>query len=289
MTGSGLSLWVALGTALAAVLLASMVLILPWLRLRRIRLQIEGRYLEAVADFHAQKAPPTAARVIAQISGESARRLLRGMTVDRQPAGPACWPARGWLRYDQDQRERPVVADTFSIPGVWWAQIRRVRLRYLGWIDEMHEVEEGSVSSGYWWLGVWRIHHPAARSSELALRAQALGEAVLTPWVWFAGQGIEWEDLDDGRTRVGRIRPGGLGIRLQLDNLERPIHLELRDDAGGERVRVEYEGWNWSDTGLRPRRMRLIEAPGTVNAFTRLELQLGIVQWAPAAAGPPSR
>lgn len=289
MTGTGISLWVALGTALAVVLLASTVVSLLWLRLRRVRLQIEGRYLEAVADFHARKAPPTAAQVIAGVPDESARRLLRGMIVDRHSAGPACWSARGWLRYDRDQWERPVVADTFSIPGVWWAQIRRVRLRYLGWIDEMHQVEGGAVSSGYWWLGLYRIHHPAARSSELALRAQALGESVLTPWAWFAGRGIEWEDLDDGRTWVGRVRPGGLDIRLRLDSLERPLHLELRDVADGERARLEYEAWNWSAQGLRPRLMHLIEAPETVNAFQRLELQLGPVQWAPSAEEPPSR
>lgn len=287
--GGLMSPWGIMVLLLLLGLLGSAVLILLWLRLRRIRLQIEGRYLAGVAEFHGQQEPPKAAEVLAQIPGETARRLLQGMIARGHSMGPVSWTARGRMRYDQDERERPVEAETFSIPGQWWAQIRRVRLRHLGWIDEMHQVEADSVTSGYWWLGLYRLQHPSARSSELALRAQALGEAVLIPWTWFDGRRIEWDDQDDDRVWVGRTRPEGLGIRLQMDKMGRPLHLEVRDPAGDERVRFEYTGWNWSDQDLRPARFRVIEAPGSVNEFERLDLQLGPVRQAPRMEEPASR
>jgi len=275
MAGSLMSPWGIAVLLLVLGLLTSAVLIALWLRLRRIRLQIEARYLAGVAEFRGLENPPLAPEVLARTHGEAARRLLHGMVASGHPLGPASWPARGSLRYDQDEKERPVEAESFCIPGVWWAQIRRVRLRFGGWIDEMHEVEAGSVTSGYWWLGLYRLRHPAARSSELALRAQALGEAVMVPWTWFDGQRIEWDDQHDDRAWVGRTRPEGLNIQLRLDKLGRPLHLELWEPASGARVRFEYSGWNWSDQGLRPERVRLIEAPGSVNEFERLHLQLG--------------
>jgi hypothetical protein len=288
MTGVGVSIWLVAGLLLALLFSLSVVVALLWLRLRRIRLQIEGRYLAGVAEFHGQNAPPTAAEVLERIPGESARRLLQGMIARGYSMGPVSWSARGLLRYDQDARERPVEAETFGIPGQWWAQIRRVRLRYLGWIDEMHQVEAGSVTSGYWWLGLYRLQHPTARSSELALQAQALGEAVLTPWVWFDGQSIAWDEQTEKGIWSGHSRRGGLRVRLQLDPMGRPLYLEVTDPVGGERVRLEYAGWNWSDQGLRPERLRLIEAPGGVNEFQRLELRPGPVRRAPPAANEPA-
>ena len=289
MAGGLISPWGVSVLLLVAVLLASAVLIALWLRLRRVRLQIEGRYLAGVAEFHGLAAPPVASEVLEHIHGEAARRLLQGMLGRGHPMGPASWPARGSLRYDQDERERPVEAESFCIPGVWWAQIRRVRLRFGGWIDEMHQVEAGSVTSGYWWLGLYRLRHAAGRSSEFALKAQALGEAVIMPWTWFDGQRIEWGDQPDDRAWVGRTRPEGFTIHLQLDKLGRPLHLELREPAGGARVRFEYSGWNWSEQGLRPERVRLIEAPGSVNEFERLHLRLGTVRPAPRPEGLPPR
>lgn len=289
MFGGLMSPWGIVVLLLVLGLLGSAVLILLWLRLRRIRLQIEGRYLAGVAEFYGQKAPPKAAELLAQTRGEAARRLLQGMVARGHTVGPVAWSARGWLRYDQDERERPVEAESFCIPGQWWAQIRRVRLRYLGWIDEMHQVEAGSVTSGYWWLGLYRLQHPSAQSSELALQVQALGEAVLTPWTWFDGQRIEWDDQVDDRVWVGRTRPEGFVVNLQLDKLGRPLHLELRDPAGGDRVRFEYAGWNWSEQGLRPARFRVIEAPESVNEFERLDLELGPVRPTPRVEEPPSR
>ncbi len=281
MSGSLLSLSGIAVLLLMAALLASALLIPLWLRLRRIRLQIEGRYLAGVAEYQGQRTPPAASEVLARTHGEAARQLLRGMVANGRPLGPASWPARGSLRYDQDERARRVEADSFCIPGVWWAQIRRVRLRFGGWIDEMHEVEGGVVTSGYWWLGLYRLRHPAARSSEFAVRAQALGESVMTPWTWFDGQRIEWDDQPDGRAWIGRTRPEGATVRLQLDTLGRPLHLELREPGGGAHVRVEYSDWSWSGQGLCPRQVRLIEAPGSVNEFERLHLQLGPVRQAP--------
>jgi hypothetical protein len=262
-----------LGLALAAAALMGLL----WLRQRRIRLQVEARYLAAVAEFDTPA--PDAATLFAGIHGEPVRRLLRGLIGPGLPLGPASWTSSGWLRYDSDSRERAMTAITYCIPGVWWAQIRRVRLRGLGWIDEIHEVEGPGVSSGYWWLGLYRVERPGLGPEPLALQAQALGEAVLVPWAWFTDGRIDWDWTADGGVGDGRVAATGHRVRLPLDTAGRPAAFEL--SGAEEQVRIEFAGWRWSDRALGPESLRLVEGVGTVNEFTRLQMRLHGVQRAP--------
>ena len=264
--------WI-LGLALAAAALLGLL----WLRQRRIRLQVEARYLSAVAEFDTP--PPDAATLFTGIGGEPARRLLRGLIGPGLPLGPASWTSNGWLRYDSDGRERTVTAITYCMPGVWWAQIRRVRLRGRGWIDEIHQVEGPTVSSGYWWLGLYRVDRPGLGPEPLALQAQALGEAVLVPWAWFADGRIDWEWTADGGIGDGRVAATGHRLLLQLDPTGRPATIELR--SAEDRICIEFGGWHWSDRALGPESLRLTEGVGTDNEFTRLEVHLHEVQRAP--------
>jgi hypothetical protein len=264
--------WI-LGLALAGAALLGLL----WLRQRRIRLQVEARYLAAVAEFDTPA--PDAATLFAGIHGEPVRRLLRGLIGPGLPLGPASWTSSGWLRYDSDSRERTMTAVTYCIPGVWWAQIRRVRLRGLGWIDEIHEVEGPGVSSGYWWLGLYRVERPGLGPEPLALQAQALGEAVLVPWAWFTDGRIDWDWNADGGVGDGRVAATGHRVRLPLDTAGRPAAFEL--SGAEEQVRIEFDGWHWSDRALGPESLRLVEGVGTVNEFTRLQMRLHGVQRAP--------
>jgi hypothetical protein len=254
--------WI-LGLALAGAALLGML----WLRQRRIRLQVEARYLSAVAEFDTPA--PDAATLFAEIHGEPVRRLLRGLIGPGLPLGPASWTSSGWLRYDSDSRERAVTAITYCVPGVWWAQIRRVRLRGLGWIDEIHEVEGSRVSSGYWWLGLYRVDRPGLGPEPLALQAQASEKPCSFP-----GRGSPTVDrLGNqrwGRRRGPRGRTGhGFGCRSI-----RPAGL-LRSSSGAKiGSRIEFGGWYWSDRALGPESLRLIEGVGTVNEFTPLQLRL---------------
>jgi hypothetical protein len=262
-----------LGLALAGAALLGLL----WLRQRRIRLQVEARYLSAVVEFDTPV--PDAATLFAGIRGEPSRRLLRGLIGPGLPLGPASWESSGWLRYDSDARERSVTAITYCVPGVWWAQIRRVRLRGLGWIDEIHQVEGTAVSSRYWWLGLYRVDRPGLGPEPIALQAQALGEAVLVPWAWFTDGRIDWEWTVDGRIGDGRVVVTGHRVRLQLDAANRPETFELW--GAEDRTRIEFAGWHWSNRALGPESLRLIEGVGTVNEFTRLGVRLLEVQRAP--------
>ena len=264
--------WI-LGLALAGAALLGLL----WLRQRRIRLQVEARYLSAVAEFDAPA--PDAATLFAGIHGEPARRLLRGLIGPGLPLGPASWTSSGWLCYDSDSRERAVTAITYCVPGVWWAQVRRVRLRGLGWIDEIHEVEGARVASGYWWLGLYRVGRPGLGPELLALQAQALGESVLVPWAWFTDGRIDWDWTADGGVGDGRVAATGHRVRLPLDAAGRPAAFELC--AAEDRIRIEFTGWHWSDRALGPESLRLIEGVGTVNEFTRLRMRFEGVRRAP--------
>ncbi len=264
--------WI-LGLALAGAAVLGML----WLRQRRIRLQVEARYLSAVAEFDTPT--PDAATLFAGIHGESVRGLLRGLIGPGLPLGPASWTSSGWLRYDSDARERTVTAITYCIPGVWWAQIRRVRLRGLGWIDEIHEVEGTRVSSGYWWLGLYRVDRPGLGPEPLVLQAQALGYAVLVPWGCVPEGRFDWYWTAVDGIGDGRVAATGHRVRLQLDAAGRPATFELSGTE--DRVRIEFTAWHWSDRALRPEDLRLIERVSTVNEFTRLEVRLHEVQRAP--------
>jgi predicted outer membrane lipoprotein len=278
MSGQGISLWVAGAWILGLLLACAGLLGVLWLRLRRIRLQVEARYLSAVAGF----APGDhAATMLAGVGGEPVRRLLQGLVSPGVTLGPLSWHSRGWVRYDSDDRERAVSAETYYIPGRWWAQIRRVRLRWLGWIDEIHEIEAGRVSSAYWWLGLYRVDRPGRGPSPLALEAQQLGEAVLAPWSWFVEGVAAWEATPADAEWQGRVTGTGHGLRLRLDATGRPASLDLLDAQRGERVRVEYGGWRWCDRCLLPSRLRLIENVGTVNEFVRLDVQVDAPTRAP--------
>jgi len=268
-------LWV-VGLGLGVAVLPGLL----WLRLRRIRLQVEARYLSAVAEFDPQT--PNLAALFARIHGESIRRLLQGLVGPGVSPGPASWKSRGWLRYDSDDRERLATAETYCIPGLWWAQVRRVRLRFLGWIDEIHELEAGHVTSGYWWLGLYRVAPPGFGPSPLTLQAQALGEGVLAPWGWFLDGVIDWDGSLEASELQGRVAATGHKVQLRLDPAGRPATLDLLDSGSHERVRVEYFGWRWLDRALLPERLRLIENAGSVNEFVRLEMRLAPPVRAPA-------
>jgi hypothetical protein len=283
MSGQGIPLWVAGAWFLGLLLLAAVVLGLLWLRLRRIRLQVEGRYLSAVAGFAHGNPAPDAATPLSGVRGEPVRRLLQGLVSPGVIMGPASWTSRGWLRYDSDDRERAVVAETYFVPGQWWAQVRRVRLRWLGWIDEIHQIESGRVSSGYWWLGLYRVDRAGFGPSPLALEAQQLGEAVLAPWSWFVDEAIAWDATPASAEWQGRVTDTGHELRLCLDAAGRPASLDLLDVQRAERVRVEYAGWRWCDRTLLPSHLRLIENVDTVNEFVRLEVQVAAPRRAPAA------
>ncbi|MCA1789071.1 MAG: hypothetical protein LC667_04195, partial [Thioalkalivibrio sp.] len=62
---------------------------LLWLRLRRIRLQVEARYLSAVAEF--DRHTPEATALFAHMHGEAIRRFLRGLVGPGVSPGPASW------------------------------------------------------------------------------------------------------------------------------------------------------------------------------------------------------
>lgn len=277
MSAFGSGVWPVIAWLFALGLAAGVVLLLVWFRLRRVRLLIEAPYLSAVAESSTVTVP-SASALFADVRGESARRLLRGLVAPGRNPGPASWAAQGWLRYDHDDHERLVVVQSYGVPGRWWAQIRRVRLRLGGWIDEMHRVEPGRASSDYWWLGLVRAHPPGVRPSALALEAQALGEAVVTPWVWFTGGWIVWDDRQEGAEWFGRTVATRQQVRLHLDALGRPASIELQDPKSGERVRVEYAGWHWREQSLVPATLRLIEAAGSVNQFVRMELKRDLRQ-----------
>jgi hypothetical protein len=285
MSGSGISLWLAAAWLSGLALAAAVIGVLLWLRLRRIRLQVEARYLAAVSRRDSSAADASA--LFGAVRGEPVRRLLRGLIGPGVSVGPASWQSHGWLRYDSDDRERAVSAETYCIPGLWWAQIRRVRLRAFGWIDEIHEVEGDRVSSGYWWLGLYRVDRKGFGPSPLALRAQALGEGVLTPWNWFMQGEIDWESFPATGTWHGRTHAGGNEVQVSLDRSGRPAFLELLARDGRERLRVEYDGWTWADRSLMPERLRLIEAVGSVNEFVRLETWLDAPIRAPTRPETP--
>lgn len=282
MSVFGFGIWPIIAWLLALGLAAGLVRLLVWFRLRRIRLIVEAPYLSAVAQSRAV-AVPSASALFADVRGEPARRLLRGLVAPGRSPGPASWGAQGWLRYDHDDHERLVVVRSYGVPGHWWAQIRRVRLRWGGWIDEMHRVEPGRASSDYWWLGLIRVQPPGVRPSALALEAQALGEAVVTPWVWFTDGWIDWDGPQEGVEWVGRTVPHRHQVWLGLDALGRPHSIELQDPKSGERVRVEYAGWHWREQSLLPATLRVVEAAGSVNEFVRMELKLDLAQRAPGA------
>lgn len=281
MTSSGNLLWLMAAWVIGLGLGVTVLMGLLWLRLRRIRLQVEARYLSAVAEFDRQT--PEAMALFAHIQGEPIRRLLRGLVGPGVSSGPASWTSQGWLRYDSDDRERVATAETFCIPGLWWAQVRRVRLRGLGWVDEIHQVEAGHVTSGYWWLGLYRVARPGFGPSSLALEAQALGEGVLVPWGWFLDGVIDWDGSLDASELHGRTTATGHEVQLRLDPAGRPATLELLDAGSHERVRVEYHGWRWLDRTLLPERLRLIENAGSVNEFVRLEMRFAPPVRAPAS------
>jgi hypothetical protein len=283
MSGQGISLWVAGAWVLGLLPAFAGLLGLLWLRLRRIRLQVEARYLSAVAAFGHGDRPADAAAVLAGAGGEPIRRLLRGLVSPGVTLGPLSWHSRGWLRYDGDDRARAFAAETYFVPGQWWAQIRQVRLRWLGWIDEIHEVEPDRWSSAFWWLGLYRVGRPGPGPSPLAVEAQHLGEAVLAPWSWFAEGAVAWEVTPANAEWQGRVTDTGHELRLRLDAAGRPASLDLLDVRRGERVRVEYGGWRWCDRALLPNSLRLIENVGTVNEFVRLEMQIDAPRRAPAA------
>jgi hypothetical protein len=284
MSGQEISLWVAGAWALGLLLAFAGLLGVLWLRLRRIRLQVETRYLSSVAGFVQGDPVRDAAATLVGVGGEPIRRLLRGLVSPGIILGPASWHSQGWLRYDSDDRERAVSSETYFIPGLWWAQIRHVRLRWLGWIDEIHEVEPGRVSSAYWWLGLYRVDRPGFGPSLLALEAQQLGEAVMAPWSWFVDGAIAWDATPANAEWQGRVTDTGHELRLRLDAAGRPASLELLDVQHGERMRVEYGGWRWCDRALLPSQLRLIENVGTVNEFVRLEVQVAAPRRAPAGA-----
>ena len=281
MTSSGNSLWLMAAWVVGLGLGVTLLMGLLWLRLRRIRLQVEARYLSAVAEFDRQT--PEATALFAHIQGEPIRRLLRGLVGPGVSPGPASWKSQGWLRYDSDDRERVATAEAYCIPGLWWAQVRRVRLRVLGWIDEIHQVEAGHVTSGYWWLGLYRVARPGFGPSPLALEAQALGEGVLVPWGWFLDRVIDWDGSPEASEFSGRVTATGHEVQLRLDPAGRPATLDLLDTGSRERMRVEYHGWRWLDRALLPERLRLIENAGSVNEFVRLEMRLAPPVRAPAS------
>ncbi|MBS0003550.1 MAG: hypothetical protein KFF45_10785 [Thioalkalivibrio sp.] len=281
------SLWLVAAWTLGLVLILALVVGLLWLRLRRIRLQVEARYLEAVADHcHSGHVLDTAER-FAQLPGERVRNLLGSLSGPGLIVSPAMWQSRGWLRYDGDDRERLVSARTWCVPGRWWAQIRRVRLRLLGWIDEIHEVEQGVVRSHYWWLGLYRVRRPGFGPSPLSLQAQAVGETVLVPWGWFVEGAIDWETTAGKEPWRGRISATGHEVRLFLDPAGRPSAIELREFGLSGCMRVEFGGWHWSGRALLPDHLRLIENFGSVNEFTRLEVYLAVPERVPPAGRSP--
>ncbi|TVP90907.1 MAG: hypothetical protein EA347_02645 [Thioalkalivibrio sp.] len=281
------SLWLFAAWALGLALMLALVVGLLWLRLRRIRLQVEARYLEAVADHCHSDQPNGGAERFARIPGARVRGLLHGLSGPGLVISPATWQSRGWLRYDGDDRERRVSAQTWCVPGQWWAQIRRVRLRIFGWIDEIHEVEQGVVRSHYWWFGLFRVNRPGFGPSPLAVQAQAIGETALVPWGWFVEGAIDWETTEGNEPWRGGMPATGHGILLFLDRAGRPATIDLQDPAQSERMRVELGGWRWSGRALLPDRLRLIESVGSVNEFVRMEMRLAVPERVPPAGRRP--
>lgn len=281
------SLWLVMAWALALVLVLALVIGMLWLRLRRIQLQVEARYLEAVADHCHSGHAPDAAERFATFSGKRVRKLLDSLSGPGMVVSPATWQSRGWLRYDGDDRERSVSARTWCVPGCWWAQIRRVRLRIFGWIDEIHVVERGQVRSHYWWLGLYRVDRPGFGPSALALQAQAIGETVLVPWGWFAEGAIDWETIAGKESWRGRISATGHEVRLFLDPAGRPSAIELRESGVSGCMRVEFGGWHWSGRALLPERLQLTENFGSVNEFVRLKVRLAVPERVPPAGRLP--
>jgi hypothetical protein len=143
--------------------------------------------------------------------------------------------------------------------------------------------KSGHVTSGYWWLGLYRVAPPGFGPSPLALQAQALGEGVLAPWGWFLNRVIDWDGSPEVSDWHGRVAATGHEVQLQLDSAGRPATLDLLDSSSCERVRVEYFGWRWLDRTLLPERLRLIENAGSVNEFVRLEMRLAPPVRAPAS------
>jgi hypothetical protein len=255
-----------------------------WLRMRRVRLQVEARYLSAVAQSDLPMDRST--DFIVNMRGEHVRRLLNGLIGRGFAPGLASWKSSGSVRYDADARERAFSAETYCIPGVWWAQIRRVRLRGFGWVDEIHEVEGDRISSHYWWLGLYRVDRPGFGPEPLALSTQALGEVILTPWAWFLDGVIDWYRTPGEGLWEGRLIATGFKLRMQLDGAGRPRWLEL--EGVDARVRVDYDGWRWIDRVLIPSRLQLTEGVGSVNEFIRLTASVESPQRAPIRHAGPS-
>lgn len=271
------SLWFVVAWVLGLAFAFGILLFALWLRMRRVRLQVEARYLSSVVQSGLSL--DSSSDFIANLSGEQVRHLLRGLIGPGFVPGVASWKSSGSVRYDADAQARAFSAETYCIPGVWWAQIRRVRLRGLGWVDEIHEVEGDRISSHYWWLGLYRVDRPGFGPAPLALCTQALGEAILTPWSWFLDDVIDWRRTPDGGVWEGWLTATGYAVRMQLDAAGRPRWLEL--EVGNERVRVGYDVWRWVDRALIPGRLQLTEGVGSVNEFERLTATLEAPHRAP--------
>lgn len=282
-------MWLVVAWAFALALVLALVVGMLWLRLRRIRLQVEARYLQAVADHcHSGRARDSAER-FATFPGEQVRKLLYSLSGPGLIVSPATWRSGGWLRYDGDDRERSMSARTWCVPGRWWAQIRRVRLRAFGWIDEIHEVEHGQVRSHYWWFGLYRVDRPGFGPSQLALQAQAVGETAMVPWGWFVDDAIDWRAADGKEPWRGRVLATEQEVRLFLDPAGRPTAIELWGHGASGCMRVELGGWSWSGRALLPERLRLIENFGSVNEFVRHEVRLAEPERVPLASRESDR
>ncbi|WP_006747947.1 hypothetical protein [Thioalkalivibrio paradoxus] len=266
-------LGLAAGVALALTLL--------WLRARRIRLQVEADYLSAVADFAQEPARHGMQARFGDVRGELPRRLVTALVGRGVGLGPLVIHASGRLRYDSDDRDRPVSAESFLLPCGGWAQIRRVGLRRFGWIVEIHRVDGRGISSSYWWLGLFRIECPGCGPSPLALRAQALGERALAPWCWFVDRGVQWQVIEEGSAWEGVLPETGSRVTLDFDSMQRPRAIGLHDPETGATVCVELGDWRWIERALTPTRISVIEGAGSANEFRRLDLQIHDVQRAP--------
>ena len=280
-TGTGLiAAWLLGASAGALGLLA-----LLWLRMRRVRLQVEAEYLSAVAEFAQSEELREGRAHFAGIRGEAPRRLLAALAGPGVPVGPLSWRSSGRLRYDRD---RVVSAETFLLPGRWWAQIRRVRLRRFGWVDEIHRVGGAGASSSFWWLGLFRVRRPGFGPSDIALTAQALGDGVLAPWSWFAGGAVDWDVTDDGGDWEGALPGTGQRVTLHLDRMGRPQWVRIAAADTGDTVQVEFGDWHWSDGALVPSHLRVIEGVDTVNAYVHLDAQIHQIRRAPGPVRTPA-